>query len=242
MSNNDKVSNTYFNPTTQMTRFLLMDVKRSKSRVNVFASRVSHCFAVVSRSQLYKIGLFTLYYETNRLIIRSITMNEAPIYKEYLEENKMFLSEWEPKRDQEYYFLDNIKKRIDEINRENDKEIVTSKRLFVFKKEENSIIGEIGISNIVYGAFLSCHLGYKLSEKEINHGYMKEALHKIIEICFKELKLHRIEANIMPKNARSEKVLVKLGFRKEGKSESYLKINGKWEDHNHWVMINKEIE
>jgi [ribosomal protein S5]-alanine N-acetyltransferase len=89
------------------------------------------------------------------------------------------------------------------------------------------------------GAFLSCFLGYKLDGQEINQGYMTEALKKGTEIMFQDFGLHRIEANIMPKNIRSLRVAEKAGFYNEGLSRKYLNINGKWEDHIHMVLLNE---
>jgi ribosomal-protein-alanine N-acetyltransferase len=88
---------------------------------------------------------------------------------------------------------------------------------------------------------LSCYLGYNLDGQEINQGYMTEALRKGIEIIFDEYKLHRIEASILPRNVRSAAVLEKLGFVNEGLSRDYLKINGKWEDHFHMVLLNDNV-
>lgn len=85
-------------------------------------------------------------------------------------------------------------------------------------------------------------LGYRLDYKEINNGYMTEAVKKLIEVAFKEYNLHRIEGNIIPTNKSSIRVVEKLGFVCEGLSTKYLKINGKWEDHMHYVILNEELE
>ena len=72
----------------------------------------------------------------------------------------------------------------------------------------------------------------------LNRGYITEALRCAIEYAFAQLKLHRIEANIIPRNARSRRVVEKLGFEPEGLARKYLKINGVWEDHLHFVIFN----
>ncbi|HZK24550.1 MAG TPA: GNAT family N-acetyltransferase [Oscillospiraceae bacterium] len=92
------------------------------------------------------------------------------------------------------------------------------------------------------GAFQSCHLGYKLSEAQINQGLLTEALAEVINYAFTELRLHRIEANIMPGNKRSLWVVEKLGFYYEGLAKKYLKINGSWEDHIHLVLRSQALE
>jgi ribosomal-protein-alanine N-acetyltransferase len=114
-------------------------------------------------------------------------------------------------------------------------------RLWMFRIEDRAfeqIVGDIAFSNIVRGAFQSCHLGYKMDGAEIDKGLMTEALGCAIRYAFEELKLHRIEANIMPRNARSIRVVEKLGFVSEGLSRKYLKIAGAWEDHLHYVLLN----
>ena len=67
---------------------------------------------------------------------------------------------------------------------------------------------------------------------------MYEALKAAIEFMFTTFTLHRIQANYIPRNERSGKLLRKLGFTVEGYARDYLKINGKWEDHILTAKIN----
>jgi ribosomal-protein-alanine N-acetyltransferase len=105
------------------------------------------------------------------------------------------------------------------------------------KAEPEKIIGTAALNNIVWGCFESCHLGYKLDQQYLNRGYMTQAVSAVAEYAFESLRLHRIEANVMPRNKRSLRVLEKCGFREEGLARSYLKINGVWEDHVHMVRL-----
>lgn len=179
-------------------------------------------------------------YETERLILKVVDKSYAELVVDYYLRNKSFLEEWEPIKDEDFYTKQYQEEQL-------DKELSTiennsSLRLWVFKKgNENKVIGSIGFNNIVRGVFLSCHLGYKLDKDEINKGYMTEAIRKGIEIMFIEFGLHRIEANIMPRNKRSLRVVEKLGFYNEGLAYKYLKINGKWEDHIHMVLLNDKV-
>ncbi|GFP76113.1 GNAT family N-acetyltransferase [Clostridium fungisolvens] len=179
-------------------------------------------------------------YETDRLILKVLDEADAGQVLNYYMRNRGFLEEWEPTKDEEYY-----KKETHEIQLMNDLENILKEnmlRLWIYKKEdENKVIGTLAFSNIVRGAFWSCFLGYKLDGAEINKGYMTEALSKGVHIMFSEFKLHRIEANIMPKNKRSLRVVEKLGFYNEGLAYKYLKINGRWEDHIHMVLLNDKV-
>ncbi len=177
-------------------------------------------------------------YETPRLVLRVLDSSYAEMVTDYLIRNRAFMEEWESAKADSYFT-----KEYQETNLEKDAveaEAGRSFRLWIFKKgEEDRIIGTIGLSNIIRGAFWSCHLGYKLDKNEINKGYITEAIRKGIEIAFGEFGLHRIEANIMPRNKPSLRVAEKLGFNNEGLAKRYLKINGVWEDHIHMVLLNE---
>jgi ribosomal-protein-alanine N-acetyltransferase len=182
-------------------------------------------------------------FETERLELRILEESNACLILDYYKRNREFLKEWDPIRDDEFYTLEyqreSMRKTCDSIEKG------SSLRLWIFKKDEKAagrVIGTIGFNNIVKGGFLSCFLGYSIDKDEINKGYITEALKKGIDIVFNDNKLHRIEANIMPKNAASRRVVEKLGFINEGVSRKYLKINGKWEDHIHMVLLNENIE
>ena len=78
----------------------------------------------------------------------------------------------------------------------------------------------------------------RLDQALLNRGYMTEAVSLLTDYAFSGLGLHRIEANVMPRNARSLRVLEKCGFHPEGLAQRYLQINGVWEDHIHMVRLN----
>ena len=103
--------------------------------------------------------------------------------------------------------------------------------------EPGKIIGIIGLNEVVWGAFRSCFMGYKLDEAYLNRDYMTQAVALLSDFAFNELKLHRIEANVMPRNKQSLRVLEKNNFLNEGISRKYLNINGIWEDHIHMVKL-----
>lgn len=115
----------------------------------------------------------------------------------------------------------------------------TAFRFYIIPAEQpGKIIGSIGLNNVVWGAFRSAFLGYKLDRDFVNRGYMSAAVQLLVKYAFEELGLHRIEATVMPKSKASLRVLEKNHFINEGISRDYLKINGVWEDHIHMVKIN----
>jgi ribosomal-protein-alanine N-acetyltransferase len=180
---------------------------------------------------------------TERLVLRTVDASFAAPALDFAICNRAFLEEWNPLVDESFYTLEFQQQRLG-IEREllaQDRSV----RLWLFKRDDRSyqrIIGDLAFSNIVRGAFQSCHLGYKVDGAEINQGYITEALSRAIRFAFDDMRLHRIEANIMPKNARSRRVVEKIGFVDEGLAHKYLKIAGVWEDHIHYVLLNPNEE
>lgn len=99
------------------------------------------------------------------------------------------------------------------------------------------LVGFINISNIVRGAFQSAYLGYYAFAGHERRGLMRAALGLAVRKAFTELKLHRLEANIQPGNAASIALVRSCGFSKEGYSPRYLKIRGRWRDHERWAIL-----
>jgi ribosomal-protein-alanine N-acetyltransferase len=113
-------------------------------------------------------------------------------------------------------------------------------RFFLFHRSDEAfenIVGDLGFSNVIRGALQQCFLGYKIDRRETRQGLVTEALRTAIPWMFEHMDLHRIEANIMPRNAASIRVVEKLGFTREGYSRRYLKINGNWEDHYRYAIL-----
>lgn len=177
-------------------------------------------------------------YTTERLVLKTLDQSYAEQAADYYSRNREFLKEWISIRSNDFYTAEFQKDKL--IKDKKDIENKKFLRLWIFKKSDNErIIGTIAFNDIMWNASLSCHLGYRLDKDEINKGYITEAVKKGIDIIFDEYKLHRIVAEIMPKNKASLKVAEKLNFVNEGISHKSMKINGIWEDHVRMVLINE---
>lgn len=102
--------------------------------------------------------------------------------------------------------------------------------------EGDSLAGVININEIVRGSFCSGYLGYYALAPYHGRGYMRWGLRLVIQRAFRKYGLHRLEANIQPDNVRSIALVQGLGFRREGYSPRYLKIAGRWRDHERWAL------
>ena len=97
--------------------------------------------------------------------------------------------------------------------------------------DTSRIVGRVNFTQIVRGPFQSCMLGYAIDAECQGQGLMYEALQAALEHAFAVLRLHRVQANHLPENQRSARLLQRLGFRVEGLAREYLYINGAWRDH-----------
>jgi [ribosomal protein S5]-alanine N-acetyltransferase len=107
----------------------------------------------------------------------------------------------------------------------------------VCRVEDGAVVGSINLSQIFLGGFRNAYLGYFVGEQYAAKGYLSEAINLILEYAFKHLKLHRLEANIQPGNVASLSLVKQVGFTREGFSRRYLKICGRWRDHERWAII-----
>lgn len=100
----------------------------------------------------------------------------------------------------------------------------------IFRKDDGVLLGFIGIMNVTRHIFQNAYFGYRIFNPYWGEGYASEACRAAIQIAFKDLKLHRLEAGIEPHNKASIRVAKAIGFRKEGLSKRRLLVHKKWKD------------
>lgn len=100
--------------------------------------------------------------------------------------------------------------------------------------------GEVNISSIQRGPFQNAYIGYWIDRAHAGHGYTPEAVVLAMRYGFEEMRLHRLQISIIPRNGPSNRVVQKLGLRCEGVAVRYLEINGRWEDHARYAITAEE--
>jgi ribosomal-protein-alanine N-acetyltransferase len=112
--------------------------------------------------------------------------------------------------------------------------------MLVCRREDRAILGFFNLSHITRGSLQSAYLGYAVASKYAGQGYMREGLDLVVREAFLTLRLHRIEANIQPGNQASIALARGSGFHREGFSPRYLKIGGRWRDHERWAILDED--
>jgi ribosomal-protein-alanine N-acetyltransferase len=109
--------------------------------------------------------------------------------------------------------------------------------LLLCRTHDDAILGFFNLSQIVRRRLQSAYLGYAVGQPYAGQGYMRDGLALILRHSFTRLELHRLEANIQPGNGSSLALARGAGFRREGFSPRYLKIGGRWRDHERWAIL-----
>ncbi|WP_229683215.1 GNAT family N-acetyltransferase [Virgibacillus oceani] len=174
--------------------------------------------------------------KSNQIYIRDFTVDDAEALLQLQQDNRSFFEKFSMERENDYYTLDAQTKRIKafENNRNQDNDY----NFGIFKNDDDRLVGTIDLFQVVRGSIQAAFIGYFLDEAHNGKGYTTEAVQLLVNYAFDTLKLHRIEAGVMPHNIGSIRVLEKSGFHKEGIAKKNVKINGKWEDHQVLAIIN----
>jgi ribosomal-protein-alanine N-acetyltransferase len=109
--------------------------------------------------------------------------------------------------------------------------------MLVCRYEDDAILGFFNLSQIVRRYLQSAYLGYAIGRPFAGQGFMREGIELVLRHAFLNLRLHRIEANIQPGNHASIALARGAGFSREGFSPRYLKIGGRWRDHERWAIL-----
>jgi len=181
---------------------------------------------------------FAMEYETERLILKVLTPDcSKDIYK-FVSKNREQFEKYEPILPANYYTPEH---QHTILNCELKLALQTKHiRYYVFLKEQpKQIIGTVALHNIATAAYSSCEIGYKFDFDYQHKGYAREAVAMAVSIAFAALGLHRVYARVMPENTASIKLLKSLLFEEEGLERECIKIQGRWQDHLRFSLLNQ---
>ena len=159
---------------------------------------------------------------------RLVTLDDAPVMAQLLQDNREFLAPWEPIRP-DGYATDDGQREVIRVALDGHAQGSTLPHVIV--DDAGNVVGRITLNGITRGPFQSCSLGYWLSASHNGRGLATAAVHDMKRVAFEELGLHRIQAGTLRHNVRSQRVLERTGFVRFGVAPAYLHIAGAWQDH-----------
>lgn len=186
-------------------------------------------------------GLGRFYLPRGRLIEGDRIYLRPPQYGDWRawaalrEQSRAFLTPWEPTWPGDALSRASFRRRQRYVILEWHEDSGYS--LFVFRREDDRLLGGVTLSNVRRGIAQAASLGYWTGAPFARQGYMSAALQALLPFAFERLGLHRIEAACLPHNAASRQLLIRTGFQEEGLARRYLRINGSWQDHALYALL-----
>ncbi|MGW9194285.1 GNAT family N-acetyltransferase [Micromonospora chersina] len=167
-------------------------------------------------------------------ITRLLDAEDAPALADVLRANREFLAPWEPIRSEDYFTADGQHAVIEADLQQYEQ---GTKLPHVILDDSGRVIGRITLSGIVRGPFQSCAMGYWVSGSQNGRGFATRAVREIVRVAFEDLGLHRVQAETLLHNVRSQRVLERNGFVRFGMAPEYLHIAGRWQDHAMFQVV-----
>ena len=175
-----------------------------------------------------------------RLVMRPLMADDFPQWREVRTVNEEWLTKWEPQRISGQPDVVQSRQAFSSrcAARQRERQLGTGYGFGIFV--DGSLAGEMNVSAIQRGPFQNAYVGYWIDERLAGQEYTPEALVVAMRFAFEDLRLHRLQISVIPRNKPSRRVVEKLGIRLEGMAERYLEINGNWEDHMRYAITIEE--
>jgi ribosomal-protein-alanine N-acetyltransferase len=165
-------------------------------------------------------------------------MSDFPAWAELRAVSREFLMPWEPLWASDELSRAAFRRRVRHYLRDLREDVGYA--LFVFAPATGAMVGGLTLCNVRRGVTQSCTLGYWVGAMHAQQGFMTAAIRAVIPFVFDSLELHRLEAACLPTNTASIKLLEKTGFKREGLARRYLRINGVWQDHLLYALLDTD--
>jgi ribosomal-protein-alanine N-acetyltransferase len=173
-------------------------------------------------------------------MLRPLVPGDFTAYSEVRRRNGRWLTDWEPLRPSVLadpaHNAEAFERRCDVRDRERASGSAYTFGIFV----DSVFCGEINLNGVARGSMQSATIGYWIDRSRAGLGYVPESVVVLTRYAFEELRLHRLEICIIPRNENSLRVVEKLAWRHEGRAERFLEINGTWEDHDRFGFTSEE--
>ncbi|HUZ67137.1 MAG TPA: GNAT family protein [Beijerinckiaceae bacterium] len=172
------------------------------------------------------------------LYLRPLEPRDYEQWSRLREGSRSFLSPWEPTWPADDLtrgaFRRRLRRHAEEIERDE------SYPFLIFDEGDDRLLGGLTLGQVRRGVAQAATLGYWMGFPHAGRGTMSKAVRAAVGFGFAALRLHRIEAACLPHNVASVRLLERLGFRREGYARAYLRINGQWQDHVLFALLESD--
>ncbi|HEX2511742.1 MAG TPA: GNAT family protein [Xanthobacteraceae bacterium] len=174
----------------------------------------------------------------DKVTLRLPQMSDFEEWASLREASRAFLVPWEPTWPADDLSRASFRRRLKRYAEDQRNDFAYP--YFIFRNEDQKLVGGLTVTNIRRGVAQAGSLGYWMGAAYARQGYMTAAVRALVGFCFSTLKLHRIEAACIPENTASVRLLEKTGFVREGYAREYLCINGSWQDHLLYAQVRSD--
>ena len=175
-----------------------------------------------------------------RVYLRVPSMQDYAAWAELRALSRQHLTPWEPQWARDELTRSAFRRRLRAAQRDARDDLGYS--YLIFAEAPLRLVGGLNISNVRRGIAQMASIGYWIGAPYTGRGLMTEAVRTVAAFAFSALRLHRLEAACLPANAPSMRVLEKAGFQPEGQARKYLKIDGRWQDHNLYALLRDDLQ
>jgi ribosomal-protein-alanine N-acetyltransferase len=167
--------------------------------------------------------------------LRHPAMGDYAAWAELRAMSRQHLTVWEPQWSRDELTRSAFRRRLRQYQRELKED--QGYAFLIFRHADGALLGGLSVSNVRRGVAQAASIGYWIGAPYVGRGHMTDAVKAILPFAFGTLGLHRLEAACLPHNLPSTRVLEKAGFKREGMARRYLKINGAWQDHDLFALL-----
>jgi len=175
--------------------------------------------------------------------LRLLTLADATELADYYRRNEVFHRDWSPLMPADYSTPRVQEARLRSYFERHNRGEQYRFGIFVsgcFDQMQSTLIGTITLAGVEQDFFQNGRIGYSVDQQWCNRGVVTNHLQQVMQFAFGKLKLHRLEASVMPENLASRRVMEKCGFEKIGHAPKYLQIQGIWQDHDLYARLASE--
>jgi ribosomal-protein-alanine N-acetyltransferase len=187
---------------------------------------------------LFRLGSLTEnanFIRAEGIYLRPAEMRDYSQWSSLRERSRSFLTPWEPTWPPDDLtrgaFRRRLRRYVEEVDRDE------AYPFLLFREQDDVLLGGLSLGQIRRGVAQTATLGYWMGQPYAGRGLMSRAVRAATGFAFATLRVHRVEAACLPHNTASERLLERVGFQREGYARSYLRINGIWQDHLLFALI-----